>query len=346
MKAYQLVAWQQPPELRDVSVPEPGPGQVLIKVAGAGSCHSDLHLMDWPEGQLPVELPFTLGHENSGWVETLGAGVNGLERGEPVVVYGPWGCGRCRECRLSRENYCLRAAEISGFGGGLGRDGGMAEYMLVPSARLLIPIEDLDPVDAAPLTDAGLTPYHAVKRSLELLVPGSTAVVIGVGGLGHMAVQILRALTAARIVAIDTSSSKLDLARELGADETLEAGEEAAAQVRKLTGGLGAEVVLDMVGADSTLKLAGEMARVEGEVTLVGLAGGTFPFSFFAQPYECSFATTYWGSAVELTEVLALAREGKIKAKVERFPLDRVAEAYERMRQGSLDGRAVIVPSG
>jgi propanol-preferring alcohol dehydrogenase len=346
MKAYQLVAWQQPPELRDVPVPEPGPGQVLIKVAGAGSCHSDLHLMEWPEGQLPFELPFTLGHENAGWVEALGPGVEGLAQGEPVLVYGPWGCGRCRECRLSKENYCLRATEINGFGGGLGRDGGMAEYMLVPSARLLIPIEDLDPVEAAPLTDAGLTPYHAVKRSLELLVPGSTAVVIGVGGLGHMAVQILRAITAARVVAIDTSSSKLDLAREVGADEVLEAGEGAAAQVRELTLGLGAEVVLDMVGSDGTLKLAAEVAHVEGDVTLVGLAGGTFPYSFFSQPYECSFATTYWGSAVELTEVLELAREGKVKANVERFPLDRVDDAYQRMREGSLDGRAVVVPAG
>jgi alcohol dehydrogenase, propanol-preferring len=221
----------------------------------------------------------------------------------------------------------------------------MAEYMLVPAARLLIPIEDLDPVEAAPLTDAGLTPYHAVKRSLELLVAGSTAVVIGIGGLGHMAVQILKALSAARVVAIDASASKLELAREIGADEALQAGKDAPAEVRELTGGLGAEVVLDMVGSDSTLKLAAEAAHVEGHVTLVGLAGGTFPFSFFSQPYECSFATTYWGSAVELTEVLELARAGKIKAHVERFPLDRVTDAYERMREGTLDGRAVIVPS-
>jgi propanol-preferring alcohol dehydrogenase len=345
MKAYQLVEWQESPELRDVPVPEPAAGEVLIKVAGAGSCHSDLHLMEWPEGQLPFELPFTLGHENSGWIEALGAGVEGLEKGEPVVVYGPWGCGRCRSCRLSKENYCLRAAQIEGFGGGLGRDGGMAEYMLVPSARLLIPIEDLDPVEAAPLTDAGLTPYHAVKRSLELLVPGSTAIVIGVGGLGHMAVQILKALSPARVVAIDTSASKLTLARDVGADETFEAGDGAADAVRQLTEGLGAQVVLDMVGSDSTLKLAAETAHIEGHVTLVGLAGGTFPFSFFSQPYECSFATTYWGSAVELTEVLELARQGTIKAHVERFSLDRVADAYERMREGTLEGRAVVVPT-
>ncbi len=199
MKAYQLTAWQTPPEMREVPVPEPGPGEVLVKVGGAGACHSDLHLMEWPEGTMDFDLPFTLGHENAGWVEALGAGVEGLEEGEAVAVYGPWGCGRCRACRLSAENYCERQAEIGAFGGGLGLDGGMAEYMLVPHSRLLLPLGELDPRDAAPLSDAALTPYHAIKRSLHLLVPGSTAVVIGVGGLGHMGVQILRALSPARI---------------------------------------------------------------------------------------------------------------------------------------------------
>ncbi|HWB70411.1 MAG TPA: alcohol dehydrogenase catalytic domain-containing protein, partial [Solirubrobacterales bacterium] len=202
MRAYQLTEWQSPPELREVPVPEPGPGQVLIKVGGAGACHSDLHLMEWPAGTMAFDAGFTLGHENAGWVEKLGAGVEGLEPGEPVAVYGPWGCGRCRSCRLSAENYCERQAEIGAFGGGLGLDGGMAEYMLVPHARLLLPLGDLDPREAAPLSDAALTPYHAIKRSLRLLTPGSSAVVIGVGGLGHMAVQILGALSPARIVAV------------------------------------------------------------------------------------------------------------------------------------------------
>ena len=169
-------------------------------------------------------------------------------RARPVAVYGPWGCGRCRACRLSAENYCEHQAEIGAFGGGLGLDGGMAEYMLVPHARLLLPLGDLDPRDAAPLSDAALTPYHAIKRSLHLLVPGSTAVVIGVGGLGHMAVQILRALTPAQVIAVDSSAEKLALAREIGADETVEPGDEAAARIRELTAGRGAELVLDDVG--------------------------------------------------------------------------------------------------
>jgi propanol-preferring alcohol dehydrogenase len=344
MKAYQLTAWQQPPELRDVEVPEPGPGGVLIKVGGAGACHSDLHLMEWPEGQMDFELPFTLGHENAGWVEALGAGVEGFESGEPVAVYGPWGCGRCRSCRASAENYCERQAEIGAFGGGLGLDGGMAEYMLVPDARLLFPLGDLDPRDAAPLSDAALTPYHAVKRSLSLLVPGSTAVVIGVGGLGHMAVQILAALSPARIIAVDTSADKLVLAREVGANEAVGAGEDAAEEIQELTRGRGAELVIDMVGAEDTLALAAKIVRFESHLTVVGLAGGTFQFGFGALPFECQITLPYWGSGVELMEVLDLARAGKIRAHVEHFSLDRVSDAYEAMRDGRLEGRAVICP--
>jgi propanol-preferring alcohol dehydrogenase len=346
MKAYQLTAWQSPPEMRDVEVPEPGPGQVLIKVGGAGACHSDLHLMDWPEGTLAFELPFTLGHENAGWVEATGAGVEGLEHGEPVAVYGPWGCGRCRACRRSAENYCERQAEIGSFGGGLGRDGGMAEYMLVPHQRLLLPLGDLDPREAAPLSDAALTPYHAIKRSLPLLGPGSTTVVIGVGGLGHMAVQILRALTATRVIAVDTSPEKLALAREVGAEETVQPGETAAEAIRELSGGLGAELVLDNVGADETIALGAQVARFESHLTVVGLAGGKFEFAFGALPFEAQLTIPYWGTAIELIEVLDLARAGKIHPHVERFGLDRVEDAYARMREGTLAGRAVICPHG
>lgn len=345
MQAFQLLAWQQPPQLREIPIPEPGPGEVLIKVGGAGACHSDLHMMEWPAGQVPFDPPFTLGHENAGWVERLGAGVKSLEPGEAVAVYGPWGCGACRACRRSAENYCERQAEIAAMGGGLGRDGGMAEYMLVPSPRLLIGLGELDPREVAPLSDAALTPYHAIKRSLHKLVPGSSAVVIGVGGLGHMAVQILRAVSSARIVAVDSAPEKLDFASEVGADVTVSAGEGAAAAIRDATGG-GAELVLDIVGSDETLALAAQCGRFEGDVALVGLAGGTLAVSFFSQPYECSVSTTYWGSAIELIEVLELARAGKIKAHVQRFPLEQVSDVYERLRCGEIQGRAVICPHG
>jgi propanol-preferring alcohol dehydrogenase len=345
MRALQITAWKQPPEVRDVPDPDPGPGQVVVRVGGAGACHSDLHLLhDFEPGMMPFPLPFTLGHENAGWVHAIGAGVTRLEVGQPVAVYGPWGCGCCHRCRQGLENYCENQAEIGVAGGGLGLDGGMAELMLVPDARLLVPLGDLSPADAAPLTDAGLTPYHAVKRSLPLLVPGSTAVVIGVGGLGHMGIQILRALSAAQIVAVDQRPSALELAASVGADRVVESGDSAAAEIRSLTGGRGAEVVLDFVGVEATMALAAAVVRPLGHLTVVGIGGGSLPFGFWSVPYEASLATTYWGSVTELMEVLALAESGHISAHAQQFPLDEAPSVYEKLAAGELTGRAVIVP--
>ncbi|MCC6987826.1 MAG: NAD(P)-dependent alcohol dehydrogenase [Acidobacteria bacterium] len=344
MQALQLQGWQQPPALRDLAVPEPGPGQVVIRIGGAGACHSDLHMMDdFQAGQVAWQPPFTLGHENAGWVESLGAGVTGFEIGQPVAVYGAWGCGHCSRCRQGIENYCDNARFIASSGGGLGSDGGMAPYMLVPSARFLVPLNDLHPVDAAPLTDAGLTPYHAIKRSLSLLTPGSTAVVIGAGGLGHMAIQILGTLTSARVIAVDRSTDALGLAHDLGA-HTVPADADAPRAIRELTKGKGADVVIDLVGATDTLALGQRVARSMGHLTLVGIAGGSVPFSFFSQSYEVAMANTYWGSITELMEVLALAEAGRIRAHVEKFTLANATDAYDKMRRGELRGRAVIVP--
>jgi propanol-preferring alcohol dehydrogenase len=346
MRAVRLTGWKREVEIVDIETPEPGPGQVLVRVGGAGACHSDLHLMhDFDEGMMPWQLPFTVGHENAGWVEALGAGVDGLSVGDPVAVYGPWGCGHCRRCQVGLENYCERAAEMGAAGGGLGRDGGMAPFMLVPQARWLVPLGDLDPVEAAPLTDAGLTPYHAVKRSWPLLVPGSTAVVIGAGGLGQMAVQILRATTSARVVVVDQRASALEHARALGADDTVLAGDAAADEIRELTRGVGADVVLDIVGADATLALGAAVSRPMGHLTILGIAGGSLPVGFFSVPYEVSIATTYWGSLPELHEVIALAAQGRIRTQVERYGLDDAPEVYRKMAAGQLSGRAVIVPS-
>jgi propanol-preferring alcohol dehydrogenase len=242
------------------------------------------------------------------------------------------------------ENYCERQATLGVYGGGLGLDGGMAPLMRVPSARLLVPLDTLDPVDAAPLTDAGLTPYHAIKRSLPLLTPGSTAVVIGVGGLGHLGVQILRATTAARIVAVDSRADALQLGKEGGADHTVSAGDTATAEILDITRGRGADLVVDMVGVDSTLALAASVSRPLGHVTLVGIGGGSFPFSFFSTPYEVSLATTYWGSLPELMEVIALAEAGHLRPHVERHSLAEAPAVYERLANGQIAGRAVITP--
>jgi propanol-preferring alcohol dehydrogenase len=345
MKAFQLTEWASPGELRTVRVPEPGPGQVLIRVTASGACHSDLHLMDWPEGQLPWRLPFTLGHETAGVVHQLGDGVTELAPGDPVLVYGPWGCGQCRQCRLGRENTCERAASIPAAGGGLGRDGGMAEFMLVPSSRLLVPLGDLDPVQAAPLADAALTPYHAVTSSLDRLHPGSTAVVIGVGGLGHMAIQLLKAVSAAQVIAVDIDDGRLEASRRFGADAVVRSDDRALDAIRALGGG-GVDLVLDMVGSDATLALGARALRAEGRLVIVGLAMGSLPLSFFALPYGAEVATSYWGTVPELMEVLSLARAGRIRVEVESFPLDRTAYAYAALRRGAVHGRAVVVPAG
>lgn len=349
MRALRLVDWKSEPKLVELPEPTPAPGQVVVRIGGAGACHSDLHLMhEFEAGVLPWGPPFTLGHENAGWVHAVGPGVSGFEIDEPVAVYGPWGCGSCAHCRLGIETLCENpdSAPVPMGGGGLGLDGGMAEYMLVPSARFLVPLPDgLDPVTAAPLTDAGLTPYHAVRRSWWKLPPGATAVVIGVGGLGHLAVQILKATTAARIIAVDTREEALALAADNGADISIRSGSDTTGEIRAYTSGRGADVVLDFVGSDSTVALGSAAARMLGDLTIVGLAGGTLPLSFFSVPYELSIQTTYWGSRPELIEVLDLGARGLVRPKITTFSLETAVEAYKALEAGDLEGRAVVVPT-
>jgi alcohol dehydrogenase, propanol-preferring len=348
MRAVRLLEWKSEPELMEVAKPTPGPGQVVIRIGGAGACHSDLHLMhDFSGDVLPWRPPFTLGHENAGWVDSVGSGVTSVAEGDAVAVYGAWGCGRCTRCRAGMETYCENPAEapVPGGGGGLGLDGGMADFLLVPAERLLVPLPaNLSPADAAPLTDAGLTPYHAVRRSWSKMTPDATVVVIGVGGLGHLAVQIVKATTAARVIAVDAKPAALELARAVGADNVLPSDEHSAAAIRDLTGGRGAEVLLDFVGAEATINLARAAARPLGDVTIVGIAGGTVPLSFFSQPYEVSIQTTYWGTRPELVELFDLASRGLITAETTTYGLDQAVQAYHDLQAGTIRGRAVIVP--
>ena len=342
MQAIRLTAWERPVQLVDVPIPEPGTGEVLIRVAGAGLCHSDLHLMHWPAGTLPYTLPFTLGHEVAGTVAALGPGAEGLEVGASVLVYGPWGCGRCPACGVGAEHLCEQ--ERHGRGAGLGRDGGLAEYMVVPSPRLTVGLDGLDPVAAAPLADAGLTPYHAIRRALHLLGPTTSAIVIGVGGLGHVAVQLLKALSQARVIAVDRRDEALELATLSGADVALQAAAMPVHELRRAAGGRGAALVVDCVGSDETLALAAGAVRPGGHVSLLGLAGGTFPMRFGAVPLETSVIFSNWGTRAELAEVVALAREGAIEIEIERIALADVPAAYERLGARGGRGRLVAVP--
>ncbi|WP_028281175.1 NAD(P)-dependent alcohol dehydrogenase [Arthrobacter sp. H5] len=344
MRALQYRTVGAAPELVDVPVPVSGPGEVLLRVTAAGACHSDQFIMDLPEDQYIYGLPLTLGHEGAGTVESWGAGVSGLQVGDAMLVYGPWGCGRCYTCAQGKENYCEVAATQGIKPPGLGAPGAMAEYLIVDDPRHLVPLGDLDPVASVSLTDAGLTPYHAIKQSLAKLVPGSTAVVIGVGGLGHVGVQILRALSATTIVAVDTSEQKLALALDVGADHALPPGEDAEVQIRDLTGGKGAVAVFDFVGAPVTTSFASRVVGIGGDIAIVGVGVGTVDVGFFSTPWDAEARAPYWGSRSELMEVVELARSGKIHVEVEEFPLSEAPAAYERLRAGTLRGRAVIVP--
>jgi propanol-preferring alcohol dehydrogenase len=298
------------------------------------------------EEDLGFKPPFTLGHENAGWVAELGGGITGFKEGDGVAIYGPWGCGRCHACQLSMENYCENWAQIEGFGGGLGLDGGMAEYMLVPSARLLVRLGDLSPAKAAPLSDAALTPYHAIKRALPSLNADSTVVVIGVGGLGHMAIQLLRILAPVRIVAADVDEKKLEQAKALGAHDVINNrnAHEAQERIRKITGPRGAGLVLDCVGVQSTIDLGAKLLGRNSVWTIAGLGGGHHDFHHGSTPYGSLVSIPYWGSRVELMEVIAMARSGSIHAETTEFPLEQAVAVYEKLKLGQITGRAVLTP--
>jgi len=344
MRAFQLIDPGRA-EVREIGDPEPGPGEVLVRVTGAGVCHSDLHILHASESLFPT--PMTFGHEVAGTVAAVGSGVTGWDPGTPVLVYLAWGCGRCRQCALGAENYCQAHPRGTTPGPGLGADGGMADLISVPN-RHIVPLGDLDPVEAAPLTDAGLTPYHAISLSRSRLDASSTVVVIGVGGLGHMALQILRATSSATIVALDTDEGRLRQATDLGADRTLVSDAGSAEEIMRMTGGIGADVVFDFVGAAPTLTTAAACIRSEGQITAVGLAGGELPFRSEAVPTHLPWGTTisrpYGGTRRDLQEVVALAQKGRIKVHVERFVLTDAAQALEKLEHGDISGRAVLVP--
>jgi alcohol dehydrogenase, propanol-preferring len=339
MRAARLHEFGKPFRIDEVPDPEPGPGEVLVRIGGAGVCHSDLHIA---HGDMPglLDGPKIMGHENAGWVEALGPGATGFEPGEAVIVYGGWGCGACRVCLSGEEQLCdtLRW-------GGLGPPGGYAERYVVPSPRHLIRIGDLDPAAAAPLTDAGLTPSRAVKKVARRLVGGDTALVIGAGGLGQMAVQFLRLLTPARVVAADLSAGKRAIALDLRADAAVDPAQpDAAERLLEASGGRGAAAVIDVVGSDESLAFGAAALGFEGHLVVVGLAGGSVPFGFFTWPPESILTTSHWGTRTELEEVVALAREGRLRIDVERAPLEAINDVFARLEAGEVGGRAVLVP--
>lgn len=346
MRAVVFDHWNTFPSIKEVDKPVPGPGEVLLKVAGAGACHSDVALYrEFTEGAPGASRPpFTLGHENAGWIEELGPGVTGFTTGDAYLVYGPIGCGHCKMCSKGQDTYCENAASMPYAAVGIGRDGGMAEYVVVP-ARNLVPLGDADPVAAAPLSDAGLTPYHAIKNSLPQLAGGGRfALVVGLGGLGQIAVQILTALTGATVIATDMKEDAMTRAAEHGA-VTVPGGDDQVARIREITGGRGVDAAFDFVGATPTIKTAQASMAQGGRLTVVGIAGGSTSWDFFSTPYESTITNTYWGTIEDLHDVVAMYRAGQIVPDVERFTMDDALEAYRKLEAGELAGRAVVMPN-
>lgn len=341
MRAYRMVEWGGAPQAVTVPVPAPGAGQVLVRVAGCGLCRSDLTMRRMPRTageRLGWAMPYTLGHETAGWVAALGAGVDGLAEGDAVALAASASCGTCWFCLRGLDNGCPHGLA----GRGYGRDGGLADYVLVTGRRGLLPLGGLDPRHAGPLTDAGATAYHAVRRALPRITAGGTVVVLGAGGLGLFAVQFLRVLTAARVVAVDPDPDRRALAEDAGAVplDGVDAG--TAGHLRRLTGA-GADAVLDFVGADETIAAGVTAVRAGGAYGLVGSAGGRLAKPWFGTLPRDGEVFTFQGATIaDAQEVIALAGAGAVRNRVEEFAFGAVDEAYARLAAGTLTGRAVV----
>jgi alcohol dehydrogenase, propanol-preferring len=346
MRAFRMLRWQEPPSLVEIDRPEPGPGEIRIKVAGNGVCQSDLHMPHLPpvmEKFLGWKMPFTLGHEVGGWIDALGAGVVGFEVGQPVAVVSTRSCGHCLECDAGFDNAC----EWNKLGRGYGMNGGIADYMIVESARPILPLERLDPKLAGPLTDAGSTSFHGVRRVTDRLGPGRTAFVIGAGGLGSFAIQYLKILTKARIVVADVAADKRARALELGAEAVLDGGaENVAAELLKQTEGRGADAVLDFVGTTATIATSIASLAKLGRYALIGAGEGKLemPLMGALAGKGASICSFVGGTAEDTRSAIELAEQGLLRNDVELFGIADSAKAFEKLAAGQLQGRAVIVP--
>jgi alcohol dehydrogenase, propanol-preferring len=342
LRAVRLLQWGSSAQLVNVPVPSVQEGRALIRVRAAGLCHSDLHVLDSAPETLPFEPPFTLGHEIAG--EVVEAPGEPHLVGRMVVVYAPWGCGSCARCRAGALNYCDRR-ESSGIAGlGLGTDGGFADFLAVGTSRI-VDTGELDPLDTVSLTDAGLTSWHAIRQSRHALGDGGTALVIGAGGLGHLAIQLLRAEARAVVVAVDTHSDALELARRSGAHYAIDANSARLGKELLELAPAGYDVVLDMVGAQTTLDVATEVVRSRAHLSIVGSAGGVLRVAkpgLLAAGLQVSLP--FWGTRGELVDLVAMAQRGQVRPQVTCYPLDEFATALEDLRHGRVRGRAVLVP--
>jgi NAD+-dependent secondary alcohol dehydrogenase Adh1 len=341
VKAVRLHEFHQPPVVDDI--PEPtirGPLDVIVKIGGAGVCRTDLHIMEgqW-DAAMHTPLPYVLGHENAGWVHEVGPGVTNVAVGDTVILHPTTTCGLCHACRAGDDMHCV-SSEFPG----LSRDGGMAEYLLT-SARACIKLDpETQPKDVAALADAGITAYHAVRKAIPLLYPGTTCVVIGAGGLGHIGIQCLAALTATRIIVVDQNPDALKLAEQLGAQHSVVADGGQVAAVQDLTGGTGANVVLDFVAEQGAENDGWNMTGPAGSYFVIGYGGTLHIPTLDIITTERNIIGNIVGTYNDLAELMVLAQAGKVTLHTRTYPLDAAADALADLDAGRVRGRAILIP--
>jgi NAD+-dependent secondary alcohol dehydrogenase Adh1 len=341
MKAVQLAKYDAMPDL--VEVPDPqisGPLDIIVRIGGAGVCRTDLHIIEgqWAE-KTHVALPYTLGHENAGWVSAVGDAVTNVAVGDPVILHPLVTCGLCRACRDGDDVHCTNSSFP-----GIDSDGGYAQY-LKTSARSAIKLDpSLQPADVAALADAGLTAYHAVAKAARKLRPGDRAVVIGAGGLGHIGVQVMRALSPVEMIVLDRNAEALALAKQLGAHHTVLADDNAVANVQDLTDGQGAEAVIDFVGEGGAVETGVASLRRNGNYYVIGYGGAINIPAIDVISTEINFIGNLVGSYNDLAELMVLAARGLVTLHTATYPLSDYQRALDDLDHGKVRGRAILVP--
>jgi len=351
VKAARIVKVNEKLEIQQLETPKPRGSQVLVKVQSSGVCHSDIHLWEgYYEGvggqplkttDRGVNYPLTPGHEVAGIVDSLGEQAEGFSKDDKVLVY-PWiGEGLCPACRIGEENLCDKPRSL-----GVYMDGGYAEYVLVPSYKYLVNLGDgMDTDASATLSCSALTAYGAVKNAS--LKPADNVVIVGAGGLGLMAIQLAKAVTGARIIAMDLDDKKLEFAKKEGAATTINSkNEDAVKAVMELTDKKGADAVIDFVNASKTVETDMQLLRRRARVVLVGLFGGELKLSLVTMPTRAyRLIGSYTGTLSDMIELVSLARRGVIKPVVSnRFKLDQATDALTMLKEGKILGRGVINP--
>lgn len=346
MKAARLHNYNEYLHIDEVDEPKvTEPLDVVVKIGASGLCRTDLHLKDGDfkelHQQAGVELPYTLGHESAGWVHEAGAAVTNVEVGDAVVVHPLITCGLCRACREGDDMHC-----VEGVFPGLFVDGGHADFLKTHARSVIKLPEGVEPKDIAAHADAGLTAYHAVKKAKDILYPGTKAVVIGAGGLGHIGIQCLKALTPAEIVVVDRSEAALELASDIGADHTVVADGNEVDVITEMTDGMGAEAVLDFVAEQDVEKAAPQMVRDAGTYYVIGYGGALDVPTQVMILREISIVGNLVGTYNDLAELMALAGQGKVTLHTSEYPLDAINDAMVDLENGELRGRGILIPEG